>query len=106
MAEQIEETDQQVHQWSQDLLKSVGWARLNELAKAQIEARTHMVLAPEHEKPQVNGKPVTEEFLKGEISGIRTFLGLPGILAEVSSELINSQEKTDGNSDNQDSSNE
>lgn len=82
-----------MHQWSQDLLKSVGWARLSELANAQIEARRNMILAPEHEKPQVNGKPVTEEFLKGEISGIRSFLQLPEVLVETTSEVIKSQEK-------------
>lgn len=44
--------------------------------------REGMILAPEHDKPAVNGVVVSPEYLKGEISGIKAFIHLPDVLIE------------------------
>jgi hypothetical protein len=57
-----------------------------------------MILSPSHEKPEVNGRMVSEDYLKGEISGIRSFLLLPIILIENANEVLKSQEKENDDS--------
>ena len=59
------------------LVKSRGWDRLVKIAEAQCENRQITLLAPLD-----SANPYPQEFMKGEIAGIRLFLRLPGITIE------------------------
>ena len=80
-----------------DLLRFPGWVRLLEVAEVQCKTREKLILAPAHAREAMQ---VSEEFLKGELSGIRSFMGLPEILENLASEVISAQEKANDNSDN------
>ena len=93
-----DQEEQQLREEFRALVKSPAWGRLSSAADAQIVSRERMILAPSHEKAEVNGKPVSEDYLKGEISGIRSFLLLPTILIENANEVLKSQENVNDDS--------
>jgi len=57
----------------------------------------------EHERMREEGKlPPSDEFVKGEISGIRLFLHIPEIVMESAAALIKQEEGSDDNGNEDD----
>ena len=72
-----------------NLLDSVGWKRLMEVADGQLETRMPSVLEKVDNLLMVTGK----EFEKGEMAGINLFMQLPGIAVESLTADIDTLEK-------------
>ena len=86
----------------QELLDLPAWSRLVEMATAQMKMRQDQLLMPMHERTAVSiDRPLpTDEFLKGESSGVRLFTQLPNIIMESAKAVIdNEKEKEDGRND-------
>jgi hypothetical protein len=57
----------------QSLVSSAGWAKLAELAERDIETRNEILSEPIESIPQM----LKQEFVKGEVRGIQSFLLYP-----------------------------
>ena len=66
----------------EDLVEMPGWKFLAEAAKVQAQSRENEVML----KPTEN--PLTQEYLKGEVQGIKLFVTLPEKLIEGSQAII------------------
>ncbi len=73
-----------VKQEMQSLISSPGWKRLQEISKTQVEGRTNSILL----KPTESA--YEQEYLKGEIQGMKTLLAIPVSLVEDASAIIDS----------------
>lgn len=62
----------------QELVKSLGWAQLVEYAEKQMEHREVGL----HSQSQGLDDCITNEFVKGEIAGIRLFVNIPAVVIE------------------------
>ena len=65
-----------------NLISSPGWKRLIAAAGSQVEGRTNSVIL----EPTKN--PYEQEYLKGEIHGIKAFMQIPSIILEESQGII------------------
>lgn len=61
-----------------------GWKRLTEIARVQIEGRTNSVLL------QPTSSPYEQEYLKGEIQGMKTLVSIPETVMADSKAIIDS----------------
>ena len=79
----------------QELLDLPAWSRLVEMATAQMKMRQDQLLMPMHERTAVSAdRPLpTDEFLKGESSGVRLFTQLPNIIMESAKAVIESEKE-------------
>jgi hypothetical protein len=66
------------------LTSSPGWKRLQEISRVQVEGRTNSILL----NPTENA--YAQEYLKGEIQGMKTLLAIPLTLTEDASAIIDS----------------
>lgn len=81
----------------QALVKSRGWDRLLSIARDQEAVRISAVAL----QPLASGDKIYEqEFMKGEIAGIRLFMNLPGTQIEV---LLSQLDNMENENDNPDS---
>lgn len=67
------------------MVKSPGWDLLVKHANEQIKTRTDTVILTPLES---TGKVTLQEFMKGEIGGIRLMMALPDTLIEVAEAVI------------------
>ncbi len=65
-----------------ELQESPGWRELQRIAKEQVSARSNQVLLVPTESP------LTQEYLKGEIQGLRLIVELPEKLAADAAEVL------------------
>lgn len=86
----------------QELLKFQGWAQLAEYAEKQISHREVGLQGQSQGLDQC----ISNEFVKGEIAGIRLFLNIPAVVIEdFDSQLEEIKEEVnDGTSSNESSS--
>ena len=85
----------------QELLEQPAWCRLVKFADEQMRMRQSQLLLPTHERAVPEGRPLpSDEFLKGEGSGIRLFTQLPSIMMETAKALIENEEMNNGNRTN------
>ena len=74
-----------------------AWVHLNSFAKKQIEHRRTQLELPEHERLVNEGRALpSDDYVKGEIQGLRLFCKIPEILIDEAKALID-QENKDGN---------
>lgn len=73
-----------IKQEMQSLTSSPGWKRLQEISRVQVEGRTNSILL----KPTESA--YEQEYLKGEIQGMKTLLAIPVSLVEDASAIIDS----------------
>jgi len=74
-----------------DLIGSKGWAMIAAIAKSQIEQRTLQVMLTPIGEGDPSRLPHTierQEFLKGEVAGMRLLLGLPRQMVEEAEALL------------------
>ncbi len=73
-----------IKQEMMSLTSSPGWKRLLEITRVQVEGRTNSILL----KPTESA--YEQEYLKGEIQGMKTLLAIPVSLVEDASAIIDS----------------
>lgn len=88
--EQREEAEKEKRIFSA-LVASEGWKRLVEIAEVQAKARENEVLL----KPTEN--TYLQEYVKGEIQGIKVFTKIPTNLLEVADSILKLAEQDDLN---------
>ncbi len=76
-----------------NLISSPGWKRLLEITKTQVEGRTNSILL----KPTESA--YEQEYLKGEIQGMKTLLAIPVTLVEDAKAIIDSTKEKDEDSE-------
>ncbi len=67
-----------------NLISSPGWKRLQDISRTQVEGRTNSILL----KPTESA--YEQEYLKGEIQGMKTLLAIPVTLVEDAMAIIDS----------------
>ena len=79
------------------LLESKGWSMLCVLLQDQITQRTNKVMLLPLGEPEGNATLAQQEFMKGEVAGIRTMLNLPATLLSNAAAMVESlTENEDG----------
>lgn len=68
----------------ESLISSPGWKRLVEISRNQVDGRTNSILLKPTESPY------EQEYLKGEIQGMKTLVSIPGNLVEDAAAIIDS----------------
>lgn len=66
----------------EELIATAGWKLLKEAAEAQTKARSNAVLLTPTENPY------DQEYKKGEIQGIQTFLSIPDALITSAKDIL------------------
>jgi hypothetical protein len=66
----------------EEMMAMPGWKRLEQIASVQVESRSNQVLLSPTESP------LTQEYLKGEVNGIRSFVKIPGVVVEEAKRII------------------
>lgn len=76
------------------LLKSPGWDLLVKHANEQVKTRTDEVILRPLES---TGKVTLQEYMKGEVGGIRLIMALPETLIEIAEAVIIERRKREEN---------
>ena len=75
----------------EEMVATAGWKRLCEIAEAQAQGRSNEVLL------KATDNAYAQEYMKGEVNGIRSFLKIPSVVIETSKQLIEQDEEEMGN---------